>query len=330
MDRDKTRLHICLGTQCNNNCLFCMEEDRDGRSQRLARIDEQTAVRIMTQAAGRDEVMFTAGEPTLRNDLSVLVGHAVRLGYARVGLVTNARRLAYARYLDELLAAGLNHVLVSVHGHTARLHDGLTRAPGAFDQVAAGLANIARVISRRARLRFGITCVLNKRNLPFVADMLRFYRSFSPDEIVFNAVQPLGRGQRHFERLVPTYTEMVRGFARGLDELGRSPGEVRLLDVPLCMTVALPQGSVGYVEQHSHYEPETEVLDELTGATPSHTDGRAGELTLVTKDDLDRVLRKKGPECPKCIYCGACEGVWRVYVEHYGFEEFRPVIKAQE
>ena len=29
--RTDERLHLSIGAVCNNNCVFCMEEDRDGR-----------------------------------------------------------------------------------------------------------------------------------------------------------------------------------------------------------------------------------------------------------------------------------------------------------
>ena len=30
------RLHVCVGQECNNNCIFCMEEDRQSRHDRMA------------------------------------------------------------------------------------------------------------------------------------------------------------------------------------------------------------------------------------------------------------------------------------------------------
>ena len=33
MERSDERVHIPIGAVCNNNCIFCMEEDREGRYQ---------------------------------------------------------------------------------------------------------------------------------------------------------------------------------------------------------------------------------------------------------------------------------------------------------
>lgn len=64
--------------------------------------------------AGIPHVIFTGGEPTLRDDLPELVAHAERLGMVS-GLVTNGERFAEASYLKALLDAGLDHVMIIMH-----------------------------------------------------------------------------------------------------------------------------------------------------------------------------------------------------------------------
>jgi MoaA/NifB/PqqE/SkfB family radical SAM enzyme len=327
MDSRARRLHICLGADCNNNCLFCMEEDRTARKTRLSRIDTSTARKILAESPTREEIMFTAGEPTLRADLPDLIGYAATLGYGRIGMITNGRRLSYEGYARKLVGAGLNYVLVSIHGHTARLHDGQTRTPGSFEQTVAGMANLVRISNAApGTLKFVCTTVLNRRNMAGVADHVRFLRTFRPDEIVFNAVQPLGRGARHFARLVPTYGELVSRFGAALESLGGDLSDLFLLDVPRCMTRGLPPEVLGFVEEHAHFEPEEEVLAGLQGESGTmETAVSKSRLSLVDKSQLDGVLRVKGPDCPRCVFFDTCEGVWRVYVDEYGLDEFRPV-----
>jgi len=321
MDPDRERLHICLGGSCNNNCLFCMEEDRGARARRHALLDGETVRRLLSEHAGREEVMFTSGEPTLRPDLAELVAWARREGYRRVGLVSNFRRFAYEQYLRELTEAGLNYLLVSIHGDGAKLHDGLTRTPGSFVQTTRGMRNVQALRRRGLQLRFVTTCVLNKRNMDRVGPMVRFLRSFSPDEVVFNTIQPLGRGARHFRALVPPYRDIVASFHRALFEGdGLEASNLFLLDIPRCATRILPQSVVGFVENHKHFE--------VTEGIPEGYDGDPGgesALTLVTKDAVDRLMRTKRPDCRRCIHDAACDGVWTRYVEAYGFDEFEPV-----
>ena len=108
--RDDRRLHICMGEVCNNNCLFCMDKGGRLRQRHLELIDPEETVRFMEENRDLGEVLFTAGEPTLHEDLERYIGHAKRLGFHRIGLITNGRRLAYRAYAERLLRRGLNSV----------------------------------------------------------------------------------------------------------------------------------------------------------------------------------------------------------------------------
>jgi hypothetical protein len=60
---------------------------------------------------GIPQVVFTGGEPTLRDDLASLVEHAEYLGMVS-GLLTDGLRLADRAYLDKLLQTGLDHLMI--------------------------------------------------------------------------------------------------------------------------------------------------------------------------------------------------------------------------
>lgn len=62
-------------------------------------------------AAGIPHIIFTGGEPTLRQDLPELIAHAEKNGQV-TGLLTNGLRLADDDYLQTLLQTGLDHVLI--------------------------------------------------------------------------------------------------------------------------------------------------------------------------------------------------------------------------
>jgi organic radical activating enzyme len=68
------------------------------------------AVMDKAWAAGIPHVIFTGGEPTLRDDLVELIAHTERVGQV-VGLLTDGLRLAEAAYLQTLLQSGLDHLL---------------------------------------------------------------------------------------------------------------------------------------------------------------------------------------------------------------------------
>jgi len=132
------RLDLALTYRCNNDCAHCYNvEGRD-----LKELSTGDWKRILDKAweLGIPHIIFTGGEPTLRLDLPELVAHAEKNGQI-TGLNTNARRLSDLHYVEELVAAGLDHIQITVESGDADIHDRMVGAKGAFPQTIKGLKN---------------------------------------------------------------------------------------------------------------------------------------------------------------------------------------------
>jgi radical SAM protein with 4Fe4S-binding SPASM domain len=132
------RLDLALTYRCNNDCSHCYNVE--GRN--LKELVTADWKRILDRAwdLGIPHIIFTGGEPTLREDLPELVAHAEQNGQI-TGLNTNARRLSDPQYVDSLVAAGLDHVQITVESHDPDVHDRMVRTRGAFPQTVKGLKN---------------------------------------------------------------------------------------------------------------------------------------------------------------------------------------------
>src|SRR5215472_15658774 len=129
MARETVRLLLA----CNNRCVFCAQE---GLADAAASAEEQLAA----ARSRSDEVTFVGGEPTLDPRLAERVAAARALGFRRVGLQTNGRKLADRTFTAGLARGGLTDVHLSIHGAEAAVHDYHTGVPGSFDECLAGLA----------------------------------------------------------------------------------------------------------------------------------------------------------------------------------------------
>ncbi len=89
---------------------------------------------------GVPHVVFTGGEPTLRQDLVALVRRGEELGQV-TGLLTDGRRLQDKAYLDGLLLAGLDHLQITLVSHRPEVHDAVVGKTGAWAETDAGLRN---------------------------------------------------------------------------------------------------------------------------------------------------------------------------------------------
>lgn len=325
----QTRVHILTGAVCNNNCIFCMEEDRDARYDTNSATTDDTVRWILEHNAGCEEVCFTSGEPTTNKRLPVWVKMAKAAGVPTVSVMTNGRALSYERYAKGLVAAGMNKFYVSIHGHTARLHEGLTRTPESFDQTVGGLDVIAGL--KRYGVALHTSTVITGRNLPHLGEIYRFLREHGVDQVVFNVMQANGRANTHFERIFPSYTEIAARFSEMCREEARRESRVMafLVDIPLCTTEAVPDFNRGYVESYVHFEPPgaaAALLDDSKMA--ERIDERAPSLVQIRRSDLDDARRHKRAECASCRYDTVCEGVWGNYLRRRGWDELNPVPSA--
>lgn len=335
------RVHINTGAVCNNNCIFCMEEDRDARYVENSAVTSEVVRGILDENIGAEEVCYTSGEPTTNPALPAWVAWARQRGFRRISTMTNGRLLSAPDYAARLVASGINRFYVSIHGHEPKLHEGLTRTPGSFAQTVRGLDVIA-VLKRRFPIELHTSTVITRRNLPHLADIYRFLRGHGVDQVVFNVMQANGRADTHFEQIFPAYRDIAatfRAFVGGAGETAAGrPVMAFLVDIPLCTTEGIPDFNRGYVEQHVHYGAvaELERLFASDGSAPTGgsapipidrlTAGQTGRAIVeIHRADLDAARRRHRAECDACRYRASCEGVWGNYLRRNGWGEFTPV-----
>ncbi len=131
-----SKVIVNLTYRCNNRCAFCAVGDRPAEDA-----DAREVIRQLRRhrARGVELLDIDGGEPTLHRDLLKVVRAARAMGYRRVALITNGRRLGYAAFTDGLVNAGVTEVLISLHAADEALNARLTSVPGAHAQTVAGL-----------------------------------------------------------------------------------------------------------------------------------------------------------------------------------------------
>ncbi len=131
------RLDLAVTYRCNNDCAHCY----NARARTFPELDTASWKKALDAAwaLGIPHIIFTGGEPTLREDLPELIAHAEGNGQI-TGLNTNARRLADSDFVKRLVEAGLDHVQITVESSDADIHNRMVNAR-AFHQTLRGLQN---------------------------------------------------------------------------------------------------------------------------------------------------------------------------------------------
>ncbi len=81
------------------------------RVERELTTAEWTSILDKAWAYGVPHIVFTGGEPTLRDDLPELIAHAEKNGQV-AGLLTDGHKLTDGNYLNTLLQTGLDHLMI--------------------------------------------------------------------------------------------------------------------------------------------------------------------------------------------------------------------------
>ena len=108
------RLDLKVGFNCNNRCLFCVQGDK--RDHVDDRTPEDIRSILEEHASTMSGVVFTGGEPTLRDDLVEHVRWAKELGFQRIQVQTNGRRVSYLPYMRALVEAGMSEISPALRG----------------------------------------------------------------------------------------------------------------------------------------------------------------------------------------------------------------------
>ncbi len=188
--------------RCNLNCLHCYSNSVN--TSFTSELNTKQALDLLTQLAEINcpVVLFSGGEPLLREDLFELLNHANRTGLRTV-LSTNGT-LIDENTAEKLAAANVSYVGISIDGGK-KFHDHFRKADGSFDKALEAIKNCTK-FNLRTGLRFTIT-KLNAEYVPCIFDLAA---SLAVRRICFYHLIRVGR-------------------AKALDELTLKPPETRIV-----------------------------------------------------------------------------------------------------
>ncbi len=293
------RADLKVGFACNNRCVFCAQGDKRTECASIPLtelVDRLKSVRDRTQG-----LVLTGGEPTAYKHIVALVEAATHLGFHPIQVQTNGRMLSYEAAITALRRAGATEFSPSLHGSTAEIHDGLTRAPGSWEQSVSGIRNAVR--SGAVVVTNSVIARSNVHDLPALTALLA---SLGVRQAQLAFVHPVGTAELLFDEVVPRLADVVEPVRKARD-LARAAG-MRLV------TEAIPYCFLRGME-------ELAIEDEIPHTTVVDLDGQIADYSAWREAEG----KSHGPPCESCAVRARCEGPWREYPAKFGWDEFVPV-----
>jgi cyclic pyranopterin phosphate synthase len=240
-------LRISVTDKCNLRCVYCMPLHGLPwlRREELLSYEEIAAVVGAMAPMGLRRLRITGGEPLVRRDVTTLVGMLAAIpGIEDIALSTNAVLLS--DMADDLRAAGITRVNISLDSLRPERVEAIARRPGAFDRIMDGLDAAERVGMLPIKIN---VVVMRGRNDDELEDFARITLD-RPWHVRFIEVMPVGENLDVSANEYVPATEMLRRVRSigALEPVEGPPGNgpaayYRFPDAP---------GTVGVITPMSH------------------------------------------------------------------------------
>ena len=156
-----------VGQRCNLKCVHCYSQSQDrSYSGELTTAEGERLIEDLGKF-GSPVILFSGGEPLLRDDLLELAERAIGRGLRAV-ISTNGTLIDKA-IAGKLKRIGLSYVGVSLDG-MRETHDRFRGVKGAFDSALKGIR-----ACQEAGIKVGLRFTMNRRNamdIPLIFDLL--------------------------------------------------------------------------------------------------------------------------------------------------------------
>jgi len=301
------RLDLALTYRCNNACIHCYAGKASAAKELSTEewktvIDKAFELRI-------PQILFTGGEPTMRDDLPELVAQTERYGIVS-GIVTNGRRLSDPELVQRLASAGIDFIQVTLESNRPEVHEKITLRAGSHGETVQGIRNILK-----QSLYVSVNTTLNPLNMDHGVEMVDFLNDLGVKRMSVNALIHAGRGAdvaKDFavppEKLKQTLIEMRdRALQLGMRFEWYTPTCYEELD-PVSLNLGLKTCTAARVTMC--VEPDGDVLP-----CQSYYSALGNILTdpweTIWNHPLARRLRNReyaSERCQQCVHFISCGG----------------------
>lgn len=296
-------IDIKLTYMCNSDCYLCCQDSAIKTRQSV--LPQEQLFTMLEQLPEfnpkETKIVLTGGEPTIHPDFLSIVEKLHTIGYRYIQLQSNLTLTDTKLTADDLANSGITNYGVSLHGHTAKIHETFTRMRGSFDKVIHNLqiiANYGKPIT--------LNCVISNANINELLNYITFIGERKlAEQIQFAFLHITGRANMHHE-MVPRISDAAKKIQEAIEFSGKYNIRVKTEAIPFCLM--------------RHYEGHVAELEKMDDITVCDVRG-----IMNFAKHRENNLKEKCEKCKQCLFFGMCEGPWKEYPELMGWEEFQPV-----
>lgn len=289
----RSRTGLFFGLSCNNNCLFCYSKVDQPNTKDIS--TGQAKQFLKDKRSSYDELIFTGGEPTIRNDLPELISYASSLGYSLLQLQTNARMFSYLSFAQKVSSLANLQYFISFHSHLPEVSDAITRSKGAHAQTLAGIKNLVSL-----RQHVITNTVITTKNYTTIPETVSFLSSLGVSSMQLAFLHP---PQNAKSDILPRLSDAAPFIRKAIAIANNAGIPLKVSGVPFCHLQGFEKN---LLELYLSYNSADSDLTDLAALSSSFG-------------------RTKSSSCSSCKFNSLCQGVWLGYSNSFGLSELTPV-----
>lgn len=248
-------------------------------------------------------IEVSGGEPTLHPDVLDICRKARQSFGGRILMFSNAWRLADQKFAQDLVATGIDEIVIALHSHNAEVHDRITQVKGSHERTLAALRNLAD-LSIDVSIKF-ITTKENVDDAPEWAKLVS--REFPSARVMFNGLALWGQALDFAEELAVKHSYAAPYISAAVDIFADKGQPVGIYFMPACVFDPYYWQYFGF----RHYQES--ILEARQGG------GHQGSASYQACYELP-----KG--CSDCVMNARCVWAWKPYERRYGLPELSPIV----
>ncbi len=316
-ERKTNQLYINLDEKCNQDCVFCVVKGSNkGKFGSMTTQEAKKIIRDFAEKEGKS-IVFTGGEPTLRNDLPEIIEFIQQFqNIQSVSIITNGVRLSEKEYLKKIIKADKNKKVsfcFSLHSHKEKISDLLTNTKQAFQKEISGLNNVIKT-----HRNVSVYQVITSKNYQDLLAFSKFLNKKYPEIKSVTFAYPFPQGNALLNKWIYVEFSKLRPYLlKALKFLEKNKYTINIAacgQFPLCI---IP----GFEEKI--LIPLLKGKEEISGVVGEKS---FHEFEMASSDWVDQ-YKGKNKKCKKCLLNSYCQGFWKEYIEMFGFDGIQLITK---
>ena len=295
--------YLQVTRQCNQECIFCSNPPNEN----LLTIKDAKKALDEFKKKGFDGVILTGGEPTLYNELPILIKYCNEIKL-KPRIITNGQKLSDKNYFTSLLDVGLSHIHLSIYSYKENIQSFLTENKYSLKNIIKTLKNC-----KHNKIAVNINTVINKYNADHLHENIQWLLVNYPfiNHFVWNNLDPSMQRVEKNRDVIPSFHDFEISLHKAAEYLKQNNKTFRIERVPLC-----------YMAEFAENSTETRKIIKNENRTIFFLDKRG-------KFKQDYFFYDKPEICKVCLLNNICAGVYGSN-KYFSFEEIFPVFIDKE